>query len=358
MTTNEFQVWLKQERIRRGWSQEDLAREIGTTRITIHRWESGATTPTMFFWARLSKLLGRPIAELFPEASAEIVLYDSVGSITLPEETHSAFHPLMDDGNQRLKREHMQSESRQSAELSFVSEQGQLQLERQRLELMEKRMELREKQFLYARNKVETVLDVLEPPVDPEVRTMVLEAVFSYLESLPFDDEVSSTPFPSFDWIKETLEAAKREYTRIHFQRKAVNITAGQLEEILGHLDDMSVLGESDLAHMCCVSAHFKQGVIGTLEKGKAVREVLREALERLRRNGMDSDGTPEQRFYDILSHRYFKYHLKNEQIAARLGLSPRQYFRERRKAVGALLDALLEIEAAAVRASEEREDQ
>ncbi len=52
-------------------------------------------------------------------------------------------------------------------------------------------------------------------------------------------------------------------------------------------------------------------------------------------------------RLYNILHYRYFKNHLKNEQIAARLEFtSTRQYFRERNKAITALLNILLEMEA------------
>ncbi len=48
-----------------------------------------------------------------------------------------------------------------------------------------------------------------------------------------------------------------------------------------------------------------------------------------------------------ILYYRYFKHHLKHEQIAARLELgSVRQYYREQKKAVEALLNTLLEMEA------------
>ncbi len=85
------------------------------------------------------------------------------------------------------------------------------------------------------------------------------------------------------------------------------------------------------------------------------MREVLNEALERLQGNGIRRDAAPEWRLYNILYYRYFKYHYKNEQIAARLEFSStRQYFRDRLKAIEALLTILFEMEAAVLAKDEE----
>jgi hypothetical protein len=98
---------------------------------------------------------------------------------------------------------------------------------------------------------------------------------------------------------------------------------------------------------MSCVSTRFKRGSLSAIEKGMVVREVLNEALERLQGNGVRRDTVPEWRLYNILYYRYFKHHFKNEQIAARLEFtSTRQYFRDRLKAIEALLTMLFEMEA------------
>lgn len=45
-------------RIARGWSQEDLARAVGTTQQTIQRWETGQTDPQVGKVAAISAALG------------------------------------------------------------------------------------------------------------------------------------------------------------------------------------------------------------------------------------------------------------------------------------------------------------
>ncbi len=42
---------LRQERIRRNWRQQDLADQLGTTVITIKRWERGRQLPSSYFAA-------------------------------------------------------------------------------------------------------------------------------------------------------------------------------------------------------------------------------------------------------------------------------------------------------------------
>ncbi len=74
---------------------------------------------------------------------------------------------------------------------------------------------------------------------------------------------------------------------------------------------------------------------------------MLTEAFERLRGNGYRTDTGSTWKSYNILYYRYFKHHLKNDQIAGRLEFtSTRQFFRERKKAIEALYSVLLEMEA------------
>jgi hypothetical protein len=77
------------------------------------------------------------------------------------------------------------------------------------------------------------------------------------------------------------------------------------------------------------------------------IRAILHEAFERLRGPQVRTDTDPALQSYNILYYRYFRYHHKNEQIAARIGFSPRQYFRYRNKAIDALLNILFEMEKA-----------
>ncbi len=54
---------LRNMRESQGWTQEELAEKIGTTGVTISRWESGVTFPSRYFRRRLSTLYGKSIQE-------------------------------------------------------------------------------------------------------------------------------------------------------------------------------------------------------------------------------------------------------------------------------------------------------
>lgn len=129
------------------------------------------------------------------------------------------------------------------------------------------------------------------------------------------------------------------------FRMKLENV-----EEVLNDIDDLKTLGESDLRHLETVAQYLNNnGSSSVIERGVAVRNVLTEAFERLQGVGMRSDTAPGWEFYNILYYRYFKYHLKNEQITARLGLSStRKFYRQRQAAIEALYNTLMEMEVAA----------
>src|SRR5579863_7276120 len=64
---------LKQERERHGWSQEHVAKHIGSTQVTISRWEKGISVPGPYYRQKLSELFGRSLQELglFVEAEQD-----------------------------------------------------------------------------------------------------------------------------------------------------------------------------------------------------------------------------------------------------------------------------------------------
>lgn len=281
--------------------------------------------------------------KLFLYHTPEKLLDDRSDSGTLPEKRDSALGVESDD--RQFAQEQMASYPDHSSVLPLTWEQEQLQLE--------KHLD-RRKQLHGVRDQVHSVLEELEPELEPAIQAMVLEAAFSYLENLPFDNEGSAVSLP-FHWIKETLETTKKAYARIHNPRTAANITVDELEKLLDRIEDARFLGESDLASMHCVVTRLNQEtLVPTLvEKGIAVREVLNAALEQLRGTELRRDTASDWRLYNILYYRYFQYLLKNEQIAARLQFtSIRQYYRERNQALEAMLNALLEMENVARRSS------
>ena len=55
---------LRQERIGRNWRQKDLAEQLGTTTVTVKRWERGYQQPSDYFHIKLCTLFGKSAEEL------------------------------------------------------------------------------------------------------------------------------------------------------------------------------------------------------------------------------------------------------------------------------------------------------
>src|SRR5947207_15231560 len=70
---------LRTARVERGWSQQDLADQIGTTPVNISRWENGLTFPIPYSRQLLCKVFDKTPAEL------GLVLPAQDSTITPPE---------------------------------------------------------------------------------------------------------------------------------------------------------------------------------------------------------------------------------------------------------------------------------
>ncbi|HEY4034405.1 MAG TPA: ATP-binding protein [Ktedonobacteraceae bacterium] len=140
-----------------------------------------------------------------------------------------------------------------------------------------------------------------------------------------------------------------RKFVRNTCNIKSAQITGKHLEKVLENLNDAKVLGESHLIDLDVVymRAQSEPSPHLPLQKGLIVRKILCEAFERLRPNEMQTDMSVVWRLYNILDYSYFKPHanMNNEQIAARLGISLRQFYRERGRAIELLLNTLIEME-------------
>src|SRR5215471_18307997 len=68
---------LRRARNLKGWSQADLADEVGTSFEMVSRWERGVTHPSPYYRQRLCAVLGQTVEELG-------LLGEISGSITLP----------------------------------------------------------------------------------------------------------------------------------------------------------------------------------------------------------------------------------------------------------------------------------
>lgn len=64
-------VRLTEARLQQGFSQQEIAEQIGTTYVNVSRWERGITKPSPYFRRKLSTLFGRSEAELELTGRAE-----------------------------------------------------------------------------------------------------------------------------------------------------------------------------------------------------------------------------------------------------------------------------------------------
>ncbi len=55
---------LRQERVGRNWRQHDVAEHLGTTVVTVNRWERGNQQPSAYFRVKLCALFGKDAEEL------------------------------------------------------------------------------------------------------------------------------------------------------------------------------------------------------------------------------------------------------------------------------------------------------
>lgn len=55
---------LRDARVEHGWSQQQLADQVGTTPVTVSRWENGSTSPSPYFRQRLHEVFGKTPVEL------------------------------------------------------------------------------------------------------------------------------------------------------------------------------------------------------------------------------------------------------------------------------------------------------
>lgn len=150
---------------------------------------------------------------------------------------------------------------------------------------------------------------------------------------------------------RELPELSESQLFR-HFVRKTCEVelfrmTTEELDEALDKIDNPQALGMTNLRLMRIVVHRLgKDAALSTTKRGMVIREILNEALERLRGSGSRTESAPEWRHYNILHYRYFKHQLKNEHISARLGFtSIRQFYRERNKALELFLNVLFEME-------------
>ena len=110
------------------------------------------------------------------------------------------------------------------------------------------------------------------------------------------------------------------------------------VEHSLQHLSDTSLLGQSGLAEALMI------GGATHLERGKAVREALVRGIESLKPASASPSGAPPREWYQyIVLYEAYVDDVPNRDIMAKLYVSEGTFNRERKKALKAVAQALLE---------------
>lgn len=67
-----MELMIRQERIKRNWTQAYVGKQVGLTRTAIHDIETGKQLPSYKVLVKLEDLFGLPHRELFGAATLEI----------------------------------------------------------------------------------------------------------------------------------------------------------------------------------------------------------------------------------------------------------------------------------------------
>ena len=107
----QVRIHLIEERKQRQWTQQEVADRLGTTRLSINRWEQGLTTPSPYWRAKLRDLFGKEPEELdllrnhFVEDRTSVLLWHLpfprnpffTGREDILDSLHEVLHPKHTD---------------------------------------------------------------------------------------------------------------------------------------------------------------------------------------------------------------------------------------------------------------------
>jgi hypothetical protein len=152
------------------------------------------------------------------------------------------------------------------------------------------------------------------------IRTRRLTAYLDQLAKIPLENDGTEVALIAVQWVEEALQ----------------------------NLYDYAFLGESPLANLKQVKALLPDQGVTHLDKGKAVYQVLSQALEKLRpMSALPSGAIPRKWFPYIILHDAYFDELPNREIIARLYISEGTFNRTRRAALRSVARALSELETA-----------
>jgi hypothetical protein len=194
-------------------------------------------------------------------------------------------------------------------------------------------------------------------------------APMEFVDLEEMEDEIYEAFYPQFEALWQVLDEREREKFRYELRqegleefygsslyRRFVEEQAGgkaglqvkDIKEALKRLSKPSDLGKSRLRQLKVVKRYLNDHTQASQsEIGVAIREVLFVAWDHIKGQGHRTDSGPEWESYNILFYCYFKHHMQNEQLGARLGVSTRTLYRKKNEALEKLFIAVLEMEDA-----------
>jgi hypothetical protein len=126
---------------------------------------------------------------------------------------------------------------------------------------------------------------------------------------------------------------------------------ASSVEDALRHLHDYAYLGEHALAQLQIVDWHLKdsdEGFLTHIDRGKALSEVMAQAVHKLRPDGKDPvrHSIPPREWHSyVILHDSYVLDEMNRDIMSRLYISEGTFNRTRRRAIRGVARALQEME-------------
>jgi hypothetical protein len=149
----------------------------------------------------------------------------------------------------------------------------------------------------------------------------------------------------------QQMMAEQQEQTRPVLEGLDDKSFAALVEDALRRLYDFTYLGEHDMARLSIVDWHLKNGddqFVTSIDRGKAVSEILVEAVSKLRPEGNAPERYTvpprEWRQFTILHDAYVMGEL-NRDIMSKLYIGEGTFNRTRRRAVRGVARALREME-------------
>jgi hypothetical protein len=121
------------------------------------------------------------------------------------------------------------------------------------------------------------------------------------------------------------------------------------VETALRNLSNYAFLGEHPLAGWALVQQRLSADARTDLDRGKALYQVLSDAIAKLRPSGKPPSDPPPREWYPyVILHDAYLEHIPNRDIMSRLYISEGTFNRTRRAAIQALARTLEQMEAAA----------